>query len=161
MANITISGASTGSFNMTDEIRDIGNSKYLKVAMSDKPYYARLSTEKPSNNNIYVIIDNTKYYVQQNPILFEPIYYEPDYSNFEQRFTVWLPKGRYLVEFNTTNTTTGTFTIPSGLNTTIVYSYKKGVGATLSITSEGWRIFDKSRETGRNRTWFKISRQGD
>ena len=161
MANITISGASTGSFNMTDEIRDIGNCKYLKVAMSDKPYYARLSTEKPSNNNIYVIIDNTKYYVQQNPILFEPIYYKHDYSNFEQRFTVWLPKGRYLVEFNTTNTTTGTFTIPSGLNTTIVYSYKKGVGATLSITSEGWRIFDKSRETGRNQTWFKISRQGD
>lgn len=161
MANITISGASTGSFNMTDEIRDIGNSKYLKVAMSDKPYYARLSTEKPSNNNIYVIIDNTKYYVQQNPILFEPIYYEHDYSNFEQRFTAWLPKGIYLVEFNTTNTTTGTFTIPSGLNTTIVYSYKKGVGATLSITSEGWRIFDKSREAGRNQTWFKISRQGD
>lgn len=161
MANITISGASTGSFNMTDEIRDIGNSKYLKVAMSDKPYYARLSTEKPSNNNIYVIIDNTKYYVQQNPILFEPIYYEHNYSNFEQRFTVWLPKGRYLVEFNTTNTTTDTFTIPSGLNTTIVYSYKKGVGATLSITSEGWRIFDKAREIGKNRTWFKISRQGD
>lgn len=161
MANITISGASTGSFNMTDEIRDIGNSKYLKVAMSDKPYYARLSTEKPSNNNIYVIIDNTKYYVQQNLILFEPIYYEHDYSNFEQRFTVWLPKGRYLVEFNTTNTTTDTFTIPSGLNTTIVYSYKKGIGVTLSITSEGWIIFNKSRETGRNRTWFKISRQGD
>lgn len=161
MANITISGASTGSFNMTDEIRDIGNSKYLKVAMSDKPYYARLSTEKPSNNNIYVIIDNTKYYVQQNPILFEPIYYEHDYSNFEQRFTVWLPKGRYLVEFNTTNTTTGTFTIPSGLNTTIVYSYKKGYDTTLSITSEGWIIFDKSREARRNRTWFKISRQGD
>lgn len=161
MANITISGASTGSFNMTDEIRDIGNSKYLKVAMSDKPYYARLSTEKPSNNNIYVIIDNTKYYVQQNPILFEPVHYEHDYSNFEQRFTVWLPKGRYLVEFNTTNTTTDTFTIPSGLNTTIVYSYKKGVGATLSITSEGWRIFDKSREAWRNRTWFTLSRQGD
>ena len=161
MANITISGASTGSFNMTDEIRDIGNSKYLKVAMSDKPYYARLSTEKPSNNNIYVIIDNTKYYVQQNPILFEPIYYKHDYSNFEQRFTVWLPKGRYLVEFNTTNTTTNTFTIPSGLNTTIVYSYKKGVGVTLSITSEGWIIFNKSRETGKNLTWFKLSRQGD
>lgn len=161
MANITVSGASTGSFNMTDEIRDIGNSKYLKVAMRDKSYYARLSTEKPSDNNMFIIIDNTKYYVQQNPILFEPIYYEHDNSKLEQRFTVWLPKGRYLVEFNTTNTTTGTFTIPSGLNTTIVYSYKKGVGATLSITSEGWRIFDKSRETGRNRTWFKISRQGD
>ena len=161
MANITISGASTGSFNMTDEIRDIGNSKYLKVAMSDKPYYARLSTEKPSNNNIYVIIDNTKYYVQQNPILFEPIYYEHNYSNFEQRFTVWLPKGRYLVKFNTTNTTTDTFTIPSGIDATIVHSYKKGVGVTLSITSEGWRIFDKSREIGRNLTWFKISRQGD
>lgn len=161
MANITISGASTGSFNMTDEIRDIGNSKYLKVAMSDKSYYARLSTEKPANNNMFVIIDNTKYYVQQNPILFEPIYYEHDYSDFEQRFTVWLPKGRYLVEFNTTNTTTDTFTIPSGLNATIVYNYKKRVGATLSITSEGWRIFDKGRETGRNRTWFKLSRQGD
>lgn len=161
MANITISGASTGSFNMTDEIRDIGNSKYLKVAMSDKPYYARLSTEKPSNNNIYVIIDNTKYYVQQNPILFEPIYYEHDYSNFEQRFTVWLPKGRYLVEFNTTNTTTGTFTIPSGLNTTIVYRYKKGFDVSLSITSEGWRIFNKDREAGWKRTWFTLSRQGD
>lgn len=161
MANITISGASTGSFNMTDEIQDIGNSKYLKVAMSDKSYYARLSTEKPANNNMFVIIDNTKYYVQQNPILFEPIYYEHDYSGFEQRFTVWLPKGRYLVEFNTTNTTTDTFTIPSGLNATIVYSCKKGVGATLSITSEGWRIFDKGRETGRNRIWFKLSRQGD
>lgn len=161
MANITISGASTGSFNMTDEIRDIGNSKYLKVAMSDKPYYARLSTEKPSNNNIYVIIDNTKYYVQQNPILFEPIYYEHDYSNFEQRFTVWLPKGRYLVEFNTTNTTTDTFTIPSGIDATIVHSYKKGFDVSLSITSEGWRIFDKSRETVGNQTWFRLSRQGD
>ena len=161
MANITISGASTGSFNMTDEIQDIGNSKYLKVAMSDKSYYARLSTEKPANNNMFVIIDNTKYYVQQNPILFEPIYYEHNYSGFEQRFTVWLPKGRYLVEFNTTNTTTDTFTIPSGLNATIVYSYKKGGGATLSITSEGLRIFDKGRETGRNLTWFKLSRQGD
>lgn len=161
MANITISGASTGSFNMTDEIRDIGNSKYLKVAMSDKSYYARLSTEKPSDNNMFVIIDNTKYFVQANPILFEPVHYEHNYSNFEQRFTVWLPKGRYLVEFNTTNTTTDTFTIPSGLNTTIVYSYEKGAGATLSITSEGRRIFDKSRETGKNRTWFTLSRQGD
>lgn len=161
MANITISGASTGSFNMTDEIRDLGNSKYLKVAMSDKPYYARLSTEKPSDNNMYVIIDNTKYYVQQNPILFEQIYYEHNYSNFEQRFTVWLPKGRYLVEFNTTNTTTDTFTIPSGVNATIVYSYQKGIGATLSITTEGWVIFSKGRETGKNRTWFTISRQGD
>lgn len=161
MANITISGASTGSFNMTDEIRDIGNSKYLKVAMSDKSYYARLSTEKPSDNNMFVIIDNTKYFVQANPILFEPVHYEHNYSNFEQRFTVWLPKGRYLVEFNTINTTTDTFTIPSGLNTTIVYSYEKGVGATLSITSEGRRIFDKSRETGKNRTWFTLSRQGD
>ena len=161
MANITISGASTGSFNMTDEIRDIGNSKYLKVAMSDKSYYARLSTEKPSDNNMFVIIDNTKYFVQANPILFEPVHYEHNYSNFEQRFTVWLPKGRYLVEFNATNTTTDTFTIPSGLNTTIVYSYEKGVGATLSITSEGRRIFDKSRETGKNRTWFTLSRQGD
>lgn len=161
MADFTISGASTGLFNMTDEIRDIGNSKYLKVAMSDKSYYARLSTEKPSDNNMFVIIDNTKYFVQANPILFEPVHYEHNYSNFEQRFTVWLPKGRYLVEFNTTNRTTDTFTIPSGLNTTIVYSYEKGVGATLSITSEGRRIFDKSRETGKNRTWFTLSRQGD
>lgn len=161
MANITISGASTGSFNMTDEIRDLGNSKYLKVAMSDKPYYSRLSTEKTSDNNMFVIIDNTKYFVQDNPILFEPIYYEHNYSGFEQRFTVWLPKGKYLVEFNTTNTTTDTFTIPSGVNATIVYSYKKGIGVTLSITTEGWVIFSKGRETGRNRTWFKLSRQGD
>lgn len=156
-----ISGASTGSFTMTDEIRDIGNSKYLKVAMSDKPYYARLSTEKPSDNNMYVVFENNRYYVQQNPILFEPIHYEHDRGNFEQRFNVWLPKGRYLVEFNTTNTTTDTFTIPSGIDATIVYSYKKGFGATLSITSEGWRIFNKGRETGRNQTWFKLSRQGD
>ena len=148
MANITISGASTGSFNMTDEIRDIGNSKYLKVAMSDKSYYARLSTEKPSDNNMFVIIDNTKYYVHDN-------------SKFEQRFTVWLPKGKYIVELNTTSTTTDTFTIPSGIDATIVYNYKKGADATLSITSEGWRIFNKGRETGRNRTWFKLSRQGD
>lgn len=161
MANITISGASTGSFNVTDEIRDIGNSKYLKVAMSDKSYYARLSTEKPANNNMFVIIDNTKYYVQQNPILFEPIYYEHDYSNFEQRFTVWLPKGIYLVEFNTTNTTTGTFTIPSGLNAMILYSYRRGIGVQLAIGSDGSRIFYKAREAGRNRTWFTLSRQGD
>lgn len=161
MANITISGASTGSFNMTDEIRDIGNSKYLKVAMSDKPYYARLSTEKPSNNNIYVIIDNTKYYVQQNPILFEQIYYEHDYSDFEQRFTVWLPKGRYFVEFYTTNTTTGTFIIPSGLNAMILYSYRRGIGVQLAIGSDGSRIFYKAREAWRDLTWFTLSRQGD
>lgn len=161
MANITISGASTGSFNMTDEIQDIGNSKYLKVAMSDKSYYARLSTEKPANNNMFVIIDNTKYYVQQNPILFEPIYYEHDYSGFEQRFTVWLPKGRYIVEYNTTSTTTDTFTIPSGLNAMILYSYRRGIGVQLAIGSDGSRIFYKAREAGRNRTWFTLSRQGD
>lgn len=161
MANITISGASTGSFNMTDEIRDIGNSKYLKVAMSDKSYYARLSTEKPSDNNMFVIIDNTKYFVQANPILFEPIYYEHDYSSFEQRFTVWLPKGRYIVEYNTTNTTTNTFTIPSGLNAMILYSYRRGIGVQLAIGSDGSRIFYKAREAGRNRTWFTLSRQGD
>lgn len=161
MANITISGASTGSFNMTDEIRDVGNSKYLKVAMSDKSYYARLSTEKPSDNNMFVIIDNTKYFVQAYPISFEPIHYEHGYDNFEQRFTVWLPKGGYLVEFNTTNTTTYAFTIPSGLNATIVHSYKKGFDVSLSITSEGWRIFNKFREAGWKQTWFTLSRQGD
>lgn len=161
MANITISGANTGSFNMTDEIRDIGNSKYLKVAMSDKSYYARLSTEKPSDNNMFIIIDNTKYYVQQNPILFEPIYYEHDYSGFEQRFTVWLPKGRYLVEFNTTNTTTDTFTIPSGINAMILHSYRRGIGVQLDIGSDGSRIFYKNREAGRHQTWFTLSRQGD
>lgn len=161
MANITISGASTGSFNMTDEIRDIGNSKYLKVAMSDKPYYARLSTEKPSDNNMYVIIDNTKYFVQDNPILFEPVHYEHGYDTFEQRFTVWLPKGRYIVEYNTTSTTTDTFTIPSGLNAMILYSYRRGIGVQLAIGSDGSRIFYKAREAGRYQTWFILSRQGD
>ena len=89
MANITISGASTGSFNMTDEIRDIGNSKYLKVAMSDKSYYARLSTEKPFDNNMFVIIDNTKYFVQANPILFEQIQYNK-HSNLYFYNTKWI-----------------------------------------------------------------------
>lgn len=161
MANITISGASTDSFNMTDEIRDIGNSKYLKVAMSDKSYYARLSTEKPADNNMFVVIDNTKYYAQQNPILFEPIQNNHNYTNFETRFTVWLPKGKYLVEFNTTNTTTDTFAIPSGVNATIVHSYRKGSPVLLYVTTEGWGIFSKTREVGRNQTWFKLSRQGD
>ena len=157
MANITISGASTGSFNMTDEIRDIGNSKYLKVAMSDKSYYARLSTEKPSDNNMFVIIDNTKYYVQQNPILFEPISYEHDYGGFEQRFTVWLPKGRYLVEFNTTST----FVIPRGLNATIVHRTAIGKKVFLTITGDNQVLFDQNKPQGRNRTWFRLSRQGD
>ena len=161
MANITISGASTGSFNMTDEIRDLGNSKYLKVAMSDKPYYARLSTEKPSDNNMYVVIDNTKYFLQDNPILFEPVHYEHGYDSFEQRFTVWLPKGRYIVEYNTTSTTTDTFTIPSGLNAMILYSYRRGIGVQLAIGSDGSRIFYKAREAGRHQTWFTLSRQGD
>jgi len=161
MANITISGASTGSFNMTDEIRDIGNSKYLKVAMSDKSYYARLSTEKPFDNNMFVIIDNTKYFVQANPILFEQIHYEHGYDNFEQRFTVWLPKGRYIVEYNTISTTTDTFTIPSGLNAMILYSYRRGIGVQLAIGSDASRIFYKAREAGRSRTWFTLSRQGD
>lgn len=161
MANITVTGASTGSFNMTDEIRDIGNSKYLKVVTSDKSYYARLSTEKPSDNNMFVIIDNTKYYVQTNPILFEPIQYEHGYDAFEQRFTVWLPKGKYIVELNTTSTTTDTFTIPSGLNAMILYSYRRGIGVQLAIGSDGSRIFYKNRETGRHKTWFTLSRQGD
>ena len=160
MANITISGASTGSLNMTDEIRDIGNSKYLKVAMSDKPYYARLSTEKPSDNNMYVVIDNTKYYVQQNPILFEPIYHEHDYSNFEQRFTVWLPKGRYLVEFNTTSTSTSTFVTHSGLNATIVCRTAIGKQISLSVTSDRQVLFNQNKMQG-NQTWFRLSRQGD
>ena len=161
MANITISGASTGSFNMTDEIRDVGNSKYLKVAMSDKSYYARLSTEKPSDNNMFVIIDNTKYYVQQNPILFEPIYYEHDNSSFEQRFTVWLPKGEYLVEFNTTSTLTRTFVTHSGLNATIVCGNVIGKQIALSVTSDRQVLFKQNKPQGSDKTWFRLSRQGD
>ena len=161
MANITISGASTGSFNMTDEIRDIGNSKYIKATMGKKPYYARISTEKTSDNNMFVIIDNTKYFVQANPILFEPIHYEHNYTNFEQRFNVWLPKGKYIVEFNTTSTTTDTFTIPNGLNATIVHMYNKDVGVILSITSNELIIFNRTKRAGRHITWFTISRQGD
>lgn len=161
MANITISGASTGSFNMTDEIRDIGNSKYLKVAMSDKSYYARLSTEKPSDNNMFIIIDNTKYYVQQNPILFEPIYYERDNSNFEQRFTVWLPKGEYLVEFYTKSTSTSTFVTPSGLNATIVCGRVIGKQIALSVTSDRQVLFNQNKPRGSNKAWFRLSRQGD
>ena len=161
MANITISGASTGSFNMTDEIRDIGNSKYLKVAMRDKSYYARLSTEKPSDNNMFVIIDNTKYYVQQNPILFEPIYYEHDNSNFEQRFTVWLPKGKYLVEFYTKSTSISTFVAPSGLNATIVCGNVIGKQIALSVTSDRQVLFKQNKPQGSDKTWFRLSRQGD
>ena len=161
MANITISGASTGSFNMTDEIRDIGNSKYLKVAMRDKSYYARLSTEKPSDNNMFVIIDNTKYYVQQNPILFEPIYYEHDNSNFEQRFTVWLPKGKYLVEFYTKSTSTSTFVAPSGLNATIVCENVIGKQIALSVTSDSQVLFKQNKPQWSYKTWFRLSRQGD
>lgn len=161
MANITISGASTGSFNMTDEIRDIGNSKYLKVAMSDKSYYARLSTEKPSDNNMFVIIDNTKYFVQANPILFEQIHYEHDNSNFEQRFTVWLPKGKYLVEFHTKSTSTSTFVTPSGLNATIVHIPVIGKQVSLSVTSDGQVLFNQNKPQGSNKTWFTLSRQGD
>lgn len=161
MANITISGASTGSFNMTDEIRDIGNSKYLKVAMSDKSYYARLSTEKPSDNNMFIIIDNTKYYVQQNPILFEPIYYERDNSNSEQRFTVWLPKGKYLVEFNTISTSTSTFFTHSGLNATIVCGSVIGKQIALSVTSDRQVLFNQNKPQGSHKTWFRLSRQGD
>jgi len=161
MANITISGASTGSFNMTDEIRDIGNSKYLKVAMSDKSYYARLSTEKPSDNNMFIIIDNTKYYVQQNPILFEPIYYERDNSNFEQRFTVWLPKGKYLVEFYTKSTSTSTFVTPIGLNATIVCGSVIGKQIALSVTSDRQVLFNQNKPRGSNEAWFRLSRQGD
>ena len=161
MANITISGASTGSFNMTDEIRDIGNSKYLKVAMSDKSYYARLSTEKPSDNNMFIIIDNIKYYVQQNPILFEPIYYERDNSNFEQRFTVWLPKGKYLVEFYTKSTSTSTFVTPIGLNATIICRSVIGNQIALSVTSDRQVLFNQNNTQGRHRIWFRLSRQGD
>ena len=161
MANITISGASTGSFNMTDEIRDIGNSKYLKVAMRDKSYYARLSTEKPSDNNMFVIIDNTKYYVQQNPILFEPIYYEHDNSNFEQRFTVWLPKGKYLVEFYKQSTSTSTFVAPSGLNATIVCGNVIGKQIALSVTSDRQVLFKQNKQQRSDKTWFRLSRQGD
>lgn len=161
MANITISGASTGSFNMTDEIRDIGNSKYLKVAMSDKSYYARLSTEKPSDNNMFIIIDNIKYYVQQNPILFEPIYYERDNSNFEQRFTVWLPKGKYLVEFYTKSTSTSTFVTPNGLNATIVFGSVIGKQIALSVTSDRQVLFNQNKPRGSNEAWFRLSRQGD
>lgn len=161
MANITISGANTGSFNMTDEIRDIGNSKYLKVAMSDKSYYARLSTEKPSDNNMFVIIDNTKYYVQQNPILFEPIYYEHDNSKFEQRFTVWLPKGKYLVEFYTKSMSTSTFVTSNGLNATIVHIPVIGKQVSLSVTSDGQVLFNQNKQQGSNKTWFRLSRQGD
>lgn len=161
MANITISGASTGSFNMTDEIRDIGNSKYLKVAMIDKSYYARLSTEKPSDNNMFIIIDNTKYYVQQNPILFEPIYYEYNYSSLEQRFTVWLPKGEYLVEFNTKSISTSTFVTPSGLNATIVCRNVIKKQISLSVTSDRQVLFNQNKLQWSNKAWFKLSRQGD
>ena len=55
MVNITINGEVVAT--LTENVKDIGNSEYLKILIGGKSYYARLATD---TSKLFVYKENKK-----------------------------------------------------------------------------------------------------
>lgn len=161
MANITINGEVVAT--LTENAKDIGNSEYLKIIISGKPYYARLATD---TSKLFVYKENKKQYVQKDPIFFETFRYERKLENFEQRFNLWLPKGKYSISLGASTTKSNTIILAEGKDVVIVFKcaiyHKTGSGTYYLTIMDGsgtlCYIYDNNN---RRNAWFVISRQGD
>ena len=161
MANITISGEVVAT--LTENVKDIGNSEYLKILIGGKSYYARLATD---TSKLFVYKENKKQYVQKDPIFFETFQYERKVENFEQRFNLWLPKGNYLISLKASTTKSKTITIAEGKDVVIVFrcaiNYKTGSGTNyLTITDSNGILSNIYDNNPRDNAWFTVSRRGD
>lgn len=161
MANITINGEVVAT--LTENVKDIGNSEYLKILIGGKSYYARLA---PDTSKLFVYKENKKQYVQKNPIFFEPFRYERKFEDFEQRFNLWLPKGEYSISLGSSTTTSKTITIAAGEDVVIVFKcaiyHKTGNGTNyLTIMDGNGTLCYIHNYNNRRNAWFTISRQGD
>ena len=161
MANITINGEVVAT--LTENVKDIGNSEYLKILIGGKPYYARLATD---TSKLFVYKENKKQYVQKDPIFFETFRYERKFENFEQRFNLWLPKGKYSISLGASTTKSNTITLAEGKDVVIVFQcaiyHKTNNGNNYLTIMDGsgtlCYIYDHN---DRRNAWFTISRQGD
>ena len=161
MANITINGEVVAT--LTENVKDIGNSEYLKILIGGKSYYARLATD---TSKLFVHKENKKQYVQKDPIFFETFRYERKFENFEQRFNLWLPKGEYSISLGASATTSKTITIAEGKDVVIVFkcaiNNKTGSGNNYLIIMDGsGTLCYIHNYNNRSNAWFTISRQGD
>lgn len=161
MANITINGEVVAT--LTENVKDIGNSEYLKILIGGKSYYARLATDM---SKLFVYKENKKQYVQKDAIFFETFRYERKFENFEQRFNLWLPKGEYSISLGASTTISKTITIAEGEDVGIVFQcaiYKKtGNGNNyLTIMDGSGTLCYIHNYNNRSNAWFTISRQGD
>ena len=161
MANITINGEVVAT--LTENVKDIGNSEYLKILIGGKSYYARLATD---TSKLFVYKENKKQYVQKDAIFFETFRYERKFEDFEQRFNLWLPKGEYSISLGASRTTSKTITIADGKDVVIVFrcaiNHKIGNGNNYLVIMDGSGTLSYIADSNdRRNAWFVISRQGD
>lgn len=146
-------------FDLTENLRDLGNSKHIKVESGGKTYYGRIATNK---TEIPILIANTRYYLQYTPAYFGDYKWEKSYggSSWQERFFVYLPKGKYNVTWNTRNDHSYDIVIPNSTDVEIVITFEKRDFDSRISLSFGNYINEKRRPAGKKTTRITIRRTG-
>lgn len=160
MPNLKVKkGNDTLTFELTDNLRDVGDNR-LPIVINGKKYYARLGGDKTA-----LVVQRTsnsaKSYVQTSPISFSTWNwqkYTSDVRGTEKMF-VYLPKGRYRVTVSASSNESNEFSIATSkdievnVSTTASFPNRK---ATFNV--DGWR---KEIITNDSKLTIKIERIGE
>ena len=160
MPNLKVKkGNDTLTFELTDNLRDVGDNR-LPIVINGKKYYARLGGDKTA-----LVVQRTsnsaKSYVQTSPISFSTWNwqkYKSDVRGTEKMF-VYLPKGRYRVTVSASSNESNEFSIATSkdievnVSTTASFPNRK---ATFNV--DGWR---KEIITNDSKLTIKIERIGE
>lgn len=142
MPNLKVKkGNDTLTFELTDNLRDVGESR-LPIVINGKTYYARLGGDKTA-----LVVQRTsngsKSYVQTTPVSFSTWNwqkYPTDIRGTEKMF-VYLPKGKYRATVDGQNNKTNEFTIDTSrdieVNVSLGNNTEIAQKATFNIN--GWR----------------------
>ena len=142
MPNLKVKkGNDTLTFELTDNLRDVGESR-LPIVINGKTYYARLGGDKTA-----LVVQRTsngsKSYVQTTPVSFSTWNwqkYPTDIRGTEKMF-VYLPKGKYRATVDGQNNKTNEFTIDTSrdieVNVSLGDNTEIAQKATFNIN--GWR----------------------
>lgn len=160
MPNLKIKkGNDTLTFGLTDNLRDVGESR-LPIVISGKTYYARLGADKTA-----LVVQRTsnsaKSYVQTSPISFSTWNWQKYTSDVRgtEKIFVYLPKGRYRATVSASSNESNEFSIATSkdievnVSTTASFPNRK---ATFNV--DGWR---KEIITNDSKLTIKIERIGE
>lgn len=142
MPNLKVKkGNDTLTFGLTDNLRDVGESR-LPIVISGKTYYARLGADKTALV-VQRTLNGAKSYVQTNPIWYTTWNwqkYPTDIRGTEKMFT-YLPKGRYRATVEAQNDKNNEFTITTSTDIEVNVSLGNNVEGAQKATFNinGWR----------------------